>query len=294
MTRTPNVLSVGRLYCDLIFTDLPRMPSLGTEIFAGGFNVHAGGGAFITAAHLAARGVASTLGAYIPAPPFRDVVSGEIERSGVCMSFCAGSPEASEPQVTVALADRTDRAFVTRRTGAAFPEVTEAMLREAGITHIHVGELGTLVERPEVIALARRAGCTLSLDCGWDEELDLEGARDLISAVDLFLPNELEAARLDQVGLSRPYAPLVVVKRGARGAEAFRGEASVAASAEPVDAVEATGAGDAFNAGFLSKWLIGCDLSACLAAGNQQGARAVSTVGGFGFGGVKGEVRPLH
>ena len=51
-----NVLCVGRLYCDLIFTDLPRMPTAGTEVFAGGMGLHAGGGAAITAGHLSALG----------------------------------------------------------------------------------------------------------------------------------------------------------------------------------------------------------------------------------------------
>ena len=80
MSDLATVLSVGRLYCDLIFTDLPRMPTMGTEVYAGGFGVHAGGGAFITAAHLAALGHPSALSA-IPAvassapptpPPMKD------------------------------------------------------------------------------------------------------------------------------------------------------------------------------------------------------------------------------
>ena len=35
------VLCAGRLYCDLIFTGVPRFPSLGTEVFAGGLGLHA-------------------------------------------------------------------------------------------------------------------------------------------------------------------------------------------------------------------------------------------------------------
>ncbi|MEL7344437.1 MAG: PfkB family carbohydrate kinase, partial [Pseudomonadota bacterium] len=42
-----------------------------------------------------------------------------------------------------------------------------------------------------------------------------------------------------------------------------------------------TGAGDAFNAGFLSRWLIGDDIGACLAAGNARGALSVRQRGGF-------------
>ena len=62
-SASPAVLCVGRLYCDLIFTDVPRMPTLGTETFAGGFELHAGGGAYITSAWLASLGHATALAA---------------------------------------------------------------------------------------------------------------------------------------------------------------------------------------------------------------------------------------
>nr|WP_272211584.1 hypothetical protein [Marinicella sp. W31]MDC2877480.1 hypothetical protein [Marinicella sp. W31] len=38
------VLCVGRIYCDLIFTGLERMPVLGREIFAENLTIAAGGG----------------------------------------------------------------------------------------------------------------------------------------------------------------------------------------------------------------------------------------------------------
>ena len=50
------VLSIGRIYCDLIFTGLGHLPVLGREIYASGMEIAAGGGAFIAAAHLAHAG----------------------------------------------------------------------------------------------------------------------------------------------------------------------------------------------------------------------------------------------
>ena len=47
------------------------------------------------------------------------------------------------------------------------------------------------------------------------------------------------------------------------------------------DVVDTTGAGDAFNAGFLSQWLGGAPLDACLVGGNRRGSLAVATRGGF-------------
>ena len=58
MTSLPRkagaVLSLGRIYCDLVFRGLGGMPQLGRELFARDFAMTPGGGALITAAHLAA------------------------------------------------------------------------------------------------------------------------------------------------------------------------------------------------------------------------------------------------
>jgi sugar/nucleoside kinase (ribokinase family) len=72
----------------------------------------------------------------------------------------------------------------------------------------------------------------------------------------------------------------VVVKLGAAGAVAATSRGAVVeAAALPVEAIDATGAGDAFAAGFLIAWLGGDGLDAALAAGAAFGARAVTTMG---------------
>ena len=126
MSDLATVLSVGRLYCDLIFTDLPRMPTMGTEVYAGGFGVHAGGGAFITAAHLAALGHPSALSAILPAPPLAGLIEPDLARAGLDLRLCKAAAPGDEPQATVALVGAQDRAFVTHRTGPAFPPLTNS------------------------------------------------------------------------------------------------------------------------------------------------------------------------
>lgn len=276
-----GVLCVGRLYCDLIFTGMPRLPSYGTEVFADGFGVHVGGGAFITAAHLAALGQPASLATLLPNAPFSELVLPGLHAAGVDLGLSHPMPAGTEPQVTVALAGTGDRAFVTRRSGPAFPDVTAADLTRAGIGHVHIGELATLLERPSILDTARAAGATISLDCGWDEAIRPADAAPFIAAVDVFLPNEDEAAWLAEDGVTAPFAPLTVVKCGTAGARAQTCDAVVEVAAAPVEAIDTTGAGDAFNAGFLACWLKGQALRACLAAGNARGALAVTGRGGF-------------
>lgn len=277
-----GVVSVGRLYCDLIFTDVPRLPTMGTEVFAGGFGMHAGGGAAITAAHLAALGRPAALAAILPRLPFGPILCGELSEAGIDLSLCQGAQAGEDHQVTAALAGQGDRAFVTRRTGPAAPDLDAGDLARLGVRHMHVGELTTLIEMPGLIALARAAGLTVSLDCGWDDALTAAEAAPLVAEVDIFLPNAAEAERLSDLGMSAPFAPLTVVKRGAEGATANMAGRHFAAPAEPVTPLDTTGAGDAFNAGFIDAWLDGATIPDCLRAGNRCGARAIGLRGGFG------------
>ncbi len=280
-TEDDGILCLGRVYCDVILSGLTRMPTAGTEIFANGAELHAGGGAFITAAYLTALGRQASLSAWLPAAPFDVIVTEDIVEAQIDSSACKPAPRGAEPQLTVALVDPSDRAFVTRRSGAAVPPLSVKELSHRRIRHMHIGELATLVERPELLDVARAAGVTVSLDCGWDETLTAGQIADLIAQVDVFLPNQAEAEWLQSIGLTAPFAPLTVEKRGAEGSRAWSAEGMVEAPARKISLVDTTGAGDAFNAGFIDRWLEEADLQECLVAGNRCGAVAATSVGGF-------------
>lgn len=277
-----KVLCVGRLYCDLIFTGAPNLPTAGTETFARGLSMDLGGGAFITAATLHSLGRQTALAAIVPAGPFSQVVRDDPLFAHLDTTRCAQSSEGQDPQITVAITTDDDRAFLSRKSGAALPPMTADQFE--GVSHLHIGELSTLVEHPNLIDLARSAKATISLDCGWDAALfdsdtDLAG---LISAVDLFLPNEQEYARLLQIGARFGQTP-TIVKCGARGAHVLRdGVKKTCVPASPVPVADTTGAGDAFNAGFLHAWLGGESDHACLGKGITCGSANVQFAGGTG------------
>lgn len=279
--ETCPVLSVGRLYCDLIFTDLPRMPTLGTEIFADGFGVHAGGGAFITAAHLAQLGHPSSLAAMLPAPPFNELVRPDLEASRVDLSLCAPLSASEGPQITVAMGHDADRSFLTRRAGPAFRKISAADIARRHFKHVHIGEAASLIAHPDIVPAARSQGATISLDCGWDDDLDPRSLEPFCGMIDVFLPNATEMNTVRATGLGDKLAPITVVKQGAAGAALLSPDGPLTVPGAQTDVLDSTGAGDAFNAGFLSCWLTGAPLHACLEAGNQRGALAVRTRGGF-------------
>lgn len=277
MTQTRSILCAGRVYCDLVFTGAPALPSLGTEVFAEGLSLHVGGGAAITAATFAALGHSATLFATLPAAPFDTVVREDLAQLGVDTGPCGQGMAA---QITVAIPAQDDRAFLTHRAGPALP----AALPSGPWRHLHIGELTTAQEHPSLIAAARDMGLTVSLDCSWDAATLAKG-RDLaevLSQVDVFLPNTAEFEALTRAGLPDGMAPLTVVKDGANGARAHTATGWTKGPTTAVPVVDATGAGDAFNGGFLAAWLDGAPLAVCLAQGNRCGAAAVRAPGGTG------------
>lgn len=276
----PPIICAGRLYGDLIFNGLEAAPAAGREVYCDSLGFHPGGGAFITAAYLANLGHPVDLLATFPAEPFAAPLQAAVKAAGVGTRHCAAAPNGSDPQLTVALVKDEDRAFVTRRTGPALPQPLS--LADIAAQHLHIGELATLVEHPDLIDLARGRGMTISLDCGWDETVFSRESAALVGQVDVFLPNEDEDRALAEHGWIKPFSPLDVIKCGARGATVRTATHVETCAAVPVKQVDPTGAGDAFNGGFLSAWLQGKPLKTCLETGNRAGAIAVSQVGGAG------------
>jgi len=145
--------------------------------------------------------------------------------------------------------------------------------------------------RPNVAELFRRlkaAGLTISLDTNDDPE-DRWGddLRQVLSQVDIFLPNRREACRIAatdnlEVAMKKlsEIVPLLVVKQGADGAVALRNHERAESPALSVEAVDPVGAGDSFDAGFLRAYLKGRNLKECLAAGNAAGALCTTRAGG--------------
>lgn len=282
MTAPPDaVICAGRVYCDLVFTGAPALPSLGTETFADGLTLHGGGGALITAASFVAEGRDAALLATLPAPPFEDILRRDITRTGVDASKCRSAAPGAAPQLTIAMAQGADRAFLSHKSGPALPDPDFSGGRWC---HLHIGELASLIEHPDLIARARAAGMSISLDCGWDADLLARGAAlaARIAAVDVFLPNMAEYAQLCRSGLTENTAPVTVVKCGAAGARArIRNGAWIDQATDPAPVTDATGAGDAFNGSFLNAWLDAAPIDTCLARGNRAGGRAVQSPGGL-------------
>ena len=251
-------------------------------MFSGGVGLHAGGGAAITAGHLSALGHGAALAAHFPTGALGDLVDQELQLANVDLRLCGPATARCDPQITVALVHGGERAFVTHRAGAAFPMFTTDEIVEMEIGHVHIGEARTLIENPELVGIAKDADASLSLDCSWDDHIGAEDVARFLPDVDVFLPNTAEFEQLKSLGVDEPLSSLTVIKQGCNGATAISNGSEIHAPAVSANVLDTTGAGDAFNAAFLSAWLEGRSIKDCLEFGNARGAMVVSHRGGLG------------
>lgn len=196
---------------------------------------------------------------------------------------------------SVILSGPTDRAILTAAGTTPLlrvADVPDALVARA--RHLHAGSFFLLdaarPDLPRLFAAARAGGATTSFDCNWDPRETWDGGvRALLAETDVFLPNAAEATRItgvdDVEAAARALAALgprvVVVKLGAEGALAVTAAGDAArCPALAVDAVDTTGAGDSFDAGFVAAWLAGRPLAACLALGVTCGSLSTRGVGG--------------
>jgi sugar/nucleoside kinase (ribokinase family) len=141
---------------------------------------------------------------------------------------------------------------------------------------------------PRLFTVLKQAGLTISLDTNddpWDEWSS--SMTEILRFVDILMPNVREACRLADVDnldkaieQLRLKVPTLVIKRGAAGASAYRKDFQLTLPAVPNDFVDAVGAGDSFNAGFLAAYVKDRSLAECLRMGNLAGALSTTRVGG--------------
>ena len=204
------------------------------------------------------------------------------------------------------VSEEEDRAMLTAAGAIAALDpdaVPDELLRSA--RHVH---LSSLFLQPLLAAGAARlierahdVGASTSIDTGWDPADQWALPTQALHEVDVLLPNAEEAMRLaggadDPREAAKALAAAgatVALKLGADGAVAFTADEAVELPAPAVDAVDATGAGDSFDAGFIAAWLEGEGLAAALALGVACGALSTRDAGGTAAQPTLAEARAL-
>ncbi len=117
-------------------------------------------------------------------------------------------------------------------------------------------------------------------------EMGIKELKDIISKTTIFMPNEKEIHTLTgenyrdaSMYIIELGAEIVVVKLGERGCYITDGKKEIEVPALSVKPMDTTGAGDAFNAGFIYGYLKGKSLEECGRLGNLVAALSIQKVG---------------
>jgi sugar/nucleoside kinase (ribokinase family) len=305
MSTRFDVTLCGELNLDLILYGLPDELDLEREALCKDLSLTLGSSSAILAHNLARLGTRVGFISRVGNDPLGQVALDWLASAGVDVSRVHRVPHGAATGLTVVLQHPGGRHMLTY-PGAMFEMSWEDLDLEylADARHFHLSSYflhrGLRPRIPELFRRMKEAGLSTSLDTNDDPE-DAWGkdVHETLRYVDIFLPNELEASRI--AGVQKPskerifdytdtidqtldklakLVPLLVVKRGAAGAVARRGAELMTRPAVPVDVVDAVGAGDSFDAGFLHKYLHGADLGACLEFGNRVAALSLTKAGG--------------
>ena len=279
-----DLVTIGESFEDLIFLNLPRLPGLGEEIKTGEFVRTFGGGALITAVAGARLGLDCLVVSGLSREAARRLRSEGVKVRNVRRS---GEPHA----ISAALSTGAERTFVTYN---GVNEVLEERLAgpagRADARHLHFAFYpADCLRWSEIVHSVKQRGRSTSWDFGWNEGLVQDpGLLSLLSALDFVFVNEAEAllysrttTLVEAENFWRQNSSRAVVKCGDQGSRLITRDRAISARALPVDALDTTGAGDAFNAGFLSALLRGREMNQCLIEGNRVGALSTLRAGGL-------------
>ena len=147
--------------------------------------------------------------------------------------------------------------------------------------------------RANVLAMINQlksAGITLIIDPGTVgalQKIPFQTIYEWLALFDVTILNESEALFISQkseleaaLTMLAGITPVVVVKRGSAGSASIHEKNVITyMPVEKVDALDTTGAGDAFTAGFISEWLRSKEIDSAMKVGGANGRLCIQSIG---------------
>jgi sugar/nucleoside kinase (ribokinase family) len=294
MSQPVDVLCAGIIVADHVCAPVTHVPAAGELVMADRMLLTIGGCAANAAVDLVKMKVRTAVAGRVGGDVFGRVVADLLREHGVDVSALTVSPAADTSQTLIVNVQGQDRRFIhTFGANAEFRAGDIPLDRVANCKALYLG--GYLVmpnvlqeELVPVFEAAHRAGARTLLDVvtpGPGEYLSrLER---LLPHVDVFLPNNHEAELItgekDPVRQAELFhrlgARTAVVTMGADGAVLVNDRTKLRAGVFSVPYVDASGGGDAFDAGYIYGMLHGLGEEDCLRVASALGASCVRAIG---------------
>ncbi|MGQ9798395.1 MAG: carbohydrate kinase family protein [Ignavibacterium sp.] len=293
MNKKFDVIVVGELNVDLILNEIDSFPEIGKEKISQRMNLTLGSSSAIFASNLSSLGAKVSFLGMIGKDLFGTLVKESLSKKNVDTKFLIESDKWNTG-ATIVLNFDEDRAMVTY-PGAMehlkIDDIPDEVFTLAKHLHFSSYFLQTGIQKDidKLFKKAKDFGLTTSLDIQWDpKELWNFDYAKVLPYVDIFFPNEQEILKLTKENTVEnaltkliPHSNIIVVKLGRKGSLLVKdGNASFRESFLNNNVVDAIGAGDSFNAGFIFKFINNAALNECQEFGNLMGAINTTAAGG--------------
>lgn len=285
-----DLIVYGGVCCDIVMSGIHILPNPGEEIWAESMKLTVGG-SFNVAAAAARLNLKTGLPCIIGSDMLSNFILTTAEQEAIDTSLFLEVPEKYE-QLSVVLNFGCDRAFVSYAADSRKKELENHILQIGENISAKTAVFG-MSENPlygKVMKQMSKRGAKILLDCSWNEEiLRSEALKEQIRYCDYFLPNLVEAqcitGKSDPEEAARLLAGLtenVIIKLGSEGAIFAHGDYVKKYSAIDLGkAIDTTGAGDNFAAGFCYGLVRGEVIERCIMYGQLCGSKSVIAEGGF-------------
>ena len=289
-----KIVAIGDVNVDLI-ASVEDLPKRGRQVITNDFQIHGGGCAANFAFACAKLGAEVKLFGKVGDDLFGRYVLAMLENNGVDVSNVLLSDEKTG--ATVAIVQGAERSFITYRGTNATFSISDMNFEElrADLAHLSSFFLLEALQR-DYGEIVSSVDSLVSFDPGWDpfgwHPEKLRQLRGILPNIDIFFPNLDEARRITgNRGPQQLIAELldlgvktIALKMGKKGSMVSDGKTTTRVAAFDVNAVDTTGAGDVFDAGFVVAYLSGKDLSECAMFANATAALSIGGIGWSAYG----------
>ena len=296
MEKRLDLLCIGTALVDVIIKGFDPKPVSAAGFVAESCSINPGGEGVNESATAAKLGLKTGILCFLGSDAAGDLLEGSLAANGVDLSAVVRETEHATPVTTMFVNPDGTRKSITNGAHKYnfHPERYADVIRSARAVSID-----SLFRAPfdqaeivrEVFRTAKESGALLCADTKLPNfgTLRFKDIREDLALVDYIFPNEDEARfhtgetepdKMAQVFLDAGVKN-VIIKLGGKGCYFRNAKESFRLGAFPVDAVDATGAGDNFIVGFISAKMRSLSDREALVLANACGALCASAVGGL-------------
>jgi sugar/nucleoside kinase (ribokinase family) len=293
-----QILCLGIMVADVVGRPLRAVPDPGRLVLVDEMSLHTGGCAINAATALGRLGLPVEIIGKIGSDPFGDFLVSALAERGIGSQGVKRDPEIGTSATMVMVEPDGERRFVHYIGANAqlnLDDIDFSVVTSASILHV----AGSLVlpgldgePTAELLRQAKQAGVVTFLDVVWDDtERWMELVGPALPYIDFFVPSLPEALAISGRDDSAEAARVLLdhgvgtigLKMGVDGCLVMNSEGVIIHQpAFQVHPVDATGAGDAFAAGFIAGVYQGWPLEKTARFANAVGALCVTGLGATG------------